>query len=300
MANEAEIAGRTDLIAKAMLETHSTMRDVLNGLGEVDQTIGRHLEDVQRLAGSAANVRGAEQSAERIGQVARTQDPRAMDQWNDADMRVRHTFGASQVAAGELSSRIGGGQRDLEQLRDRLAYSSGRLDQALQHLDALDQLPEYRGSKQSTGLRDRLNQLKINTARADGGVRATVDRLGEARRSALAFETSPVQIGDSRHSKAVEATSESLRSTVTGARTRLRSTGTDIYEEGGQVGEAIRFGITQANEGRGAQQAAELANAMRAGSNPTLPSAQNTSSGQGAQDPRHRTDGPSRDSGLKR
>jgi hypothetical protein len=301
MANEAEIAGRTDLIAKAMVETHMTMRDVLHGLEQVDRTIGRHLDDVHLLAGRTASVLGAERSADRVGEVAqRTGDHRYMEQWIDADREVRRTFGASQVAAGELSSRIGSGQRDLEELRDRLADNSGRLDQALKHLDALDELPEYGGSEQSAGLRNRLEQLKTFTVRADAGIRGTVDRLDDARRSAAAFEIGQVVIGESRHSNAVQMTSGSLRTTVSGARDRLRGTETGIYEERGQIVEARQFGITQANEGRAAQQAAELANAMRAASNPTLPSAQNTSSGQGEQDPRHRTDGPSRDSGLKR
>ncbi len=301
MANEAEIAGRTDLIAKAMVETNMTMRDVLHGLEQVDQTIGRHLDDVRLLAGRTESVRGAERYAERVGEVAqRTRDPRVMDQWNDADSEVRRAFGASQVAAGELSSRIGSGQRDLEELRDRLANSSGRLDQALKHLDALDQLPEYRGSEQSAGLRNRLEQLKTFTVRADAGIKGTVDRLDVARRSAAAFEIGQVQIGESRHSNAVQMTGASLRNTVSEARDRLRGTETGIYEERGQVVEARQFGITQANEGRAAKEAAELATAMRAASNPTLPSAQNTSSGQGEQDPRHRTDGPSRDSSLKR
>lgn len=301
MANEAEIAGRTDLIAKAMLETDRTMRDVLNGLGEVDRRIGRHLDDVHLLAGSAESVRGAEFSAEQVGEVAqRTGEHRDMEQWNDADMQVRRAFGRSQAGAGELSSRIGSGQRELEELREKLAHSSGRLDDALKHLDALDQLPEYAGSEQSTGLRNRLDQLKMVTARADGGIRATVDRLDDARRSAAAFETSQVQIGASRHSNAVRSTSESLRATVTGARDRLRSTGTDIYEDRGQVVEASRYGVSEANRGRALQHDAELADALRAGSNPTRPSDQHRTDGHGEQDARHRAEGQSRDNDLRR
>ena len=59
---------------------------MLNDLGEVDKGIGRHLEDVQRLAGSAGNVRAAEHAVEQVGAVAqRTRDPQTMDQWSDAD-----------------------------------------------------------------------------------------------------------------------------------------------------------------------------------------------------------------------
>jgi hypothetical protein len=301
MANEAEIAGRTDLIAKAMVETNRTMRTVLHDLGEVDKSIGRHLEDVQRLAGTAGNVRGAEHGAEQVGAVAqRTRDPEAMDRWNDADMHVRRTFGQSQVAAGELSSRIGSSQRDLEEVRDKLAYSSGRLDQALEHLDALDRLPEYGGSAQSTGLRTRLEQLKVATARADAGVRETVERLGGARKSAVAFENSQVEIGESRHSRAVDETSESLRNTVMQARTSLRDTGNTIYDERTQVGEATQYGINQANESRAAQQDPELADALRAGSNPTPQSAQHVGRGPAEQDLRHRVDGPAQEAGLNR
>lgn len=301
MANEAEIAGRTDLIAKAMIETNRTMRDVLNDLGEADKGIGRHLEDVQRLAGSAGNVRAAEHAAEQIGAVAqRTRDPQTMDQWSDADMRVRRTFGTSQVAAGELSSRIGSSQRGLEEIRERLAQSRGRLDQAMKHLDALDQLPEYAGSQQSTGLRARLDQLKVVTARADAGVRETMEGLGGARRSAAAFENSQVQIGESRHSKAVEQTSESLRTTVTQARTRLRDTGNTIYDERTQVGEAAQYAINQANESQATQRDPDLADALRAGSNPTPQAAQQVGRGPAEQDLRHRLDGPSQDASLNR
>jgi hypothetical protein len=301
MANEAEIAGRTDLIAKAMVETNRTMRTVLHDLGEVDKSIGRHLEDVQRLTGSAGNVRGAENAAEQVGAVAqRTRDPQAMDRWSDADMQVRRTFGQSQIAAGELSSRIGSSQRDLEEIRDKLAYSSGRLDQALEHLDALDRLPEYGGSAQSTGLRTRLEQLKVATARADAGVRETVERLGGARKSAAAFENSQVQIGESRHSRAVAETSESLRTKVTQARTSLRDTGNTIYDERTQVNEATQYGINQANESRAAQQDPELVDALRAGSNPTPQSAQHLGRAPAEQDLRHRLDGPAQDASLNR
>jgi len=300
MANEAEIAGRTDLIAKAMVATQNTMRDVLNGLGEADRTIGGHLADVQRLAVDAWQVRGAERRAERVGEIAHsTRNARAMDQWTDADTHVRQTFKSSQIAAGELSPRIGSGQRDLEELRDKLAYSSSKLDDAIKHLDALDQLPEYAGSEQSTGLRNRLNQLKAIAARADAGISITVARLTVARRAAAEFEVGEVEIGEFRHSIAVEVTRKSLSNTVTEARDGMRGVGNDIYAERTRVDQATQFGIASANEGRAAKQTAELAAAICAAGNPT-PDSAHVEPGSSERDLRRRLDGASHDSDLGR
>lgn len=280
MANEEEIAGRTKLIAAAMVESNQTLGAVLRGLGTADRTITTHLSDLRGLAESGRQVRSAEDHAERVGGYAsQTQDRTHMEQWNDADKKIRDAVGKSQVAAGELSSRIGGGQRELQEFGDQLAYSSGRLGTALKHLDALEQLPGYAGSDQATGLRTGIMRLQAAVNSADTGIQNTIDTLDRARRAAVAFETSgPLEVNDFQNSQAVRRTSQSLTQTVTGAQNTLRETGSAIYEGGTTNSRAVQFGV---GASKGNQQAAaELANAMRAGTNPPASAAQSEAAAQ--------------------
>jgi hypothetical protein len=296
MANEAEIAGRTKLIADAMFKANTTLRNVLNGLGQADRTIGAHLTDLQKLARTEGDVRHAEETAEWWGQNARaSQDPDHMEQWNNADMHTRTVFNRTQVAAGELSSRIGDGQRVLAELGDNLDLSAGRLNQAREHLEMLNKLPEYAGSDQAAGLQVRIEHLQRATARAGAGIESTIESLEGARRSALQFESRSEQPGEFRHSQAVRSTSESARTDVNEARDTLRTTGNEIYEQRNNSGQAAQFGGKAFTSN---QEAQELADAMRAGTNPPAQGAQGgerapeqqagDDSGNGVQDPRLR------------
>ncbi|MFF0270390.1 hypothetical protein [Kribbella sp. NPDC004536] len=260
MANEAEIAGRTRLIADAMFQANRTLRDVLQGLETADRTIGTHLTELQKLSGSAQNVLAAERQSEWYGQMARTtRDHDHMEKWNDADTLVRAEFGRSQVVAGELSSQIGGGQRALTELGDDLDLSQGRLKGAMAHLEALDRLPEFAGSDQASGLRAAIEHLQQATAQADAGIDSTIGSLDLARRAANRFERGNVQIGEFRHSQAINSAGESVAADVMKARSTLQSTGTAIYEGRQNAGQAAQFGIDAFNVNQAAQQQAERA-----------------------------------------
>lgn len=282
MANEAEIAGRTKLIADAMFQANRTLRDVLRGLEDADRRINSHLGDLQKLSRSASDVQSAESKAEWHGQIARTtRDHDHMEQWNDADMEVRTEFSRTQAAAGQLASQIGGGQRELATLGDDLDHSAGGLKRAMEHLEALNELPEYAGSGQSSGLRAQIEHLQQATARADAGITSTIGSLDTARRAAITFETRSVEAGEYRHTRAVQAVAQAAGANVAEARTTLRNTGNAIYEGREGNGRAAQFGIDAFNANREAERAAaagaqtagaqvdpELVHAMNAGTTP--------------------------------
>jgi hypothetical protein len=299
MANELEISGRTALIAKAMREARTSLQYALGSLNQLHGALDGQLQSIQRLAAGAGTVRGLEQRAEQIGVTARqTGSHTHHERWAEADRRVRETFGESQDAAGTLVPAIGDEKVYLEAFREDLASSSGRLDVAVEHLDKLDELPEYAGSEHANGLRTRLEHLKALTAGARAGMKHTMDQLEAAQLTATAFETNSVDIGESRHSKAIVAASEALTKTVTEARTDLHGLATEIYAEREKVDEGITF-ADAANQGREATPNAELAVAIHAAGNPTPQSARQVATGAGEQDPRHRQ-GQLQESGLRR
>ena len=305
MANEQRIADGTHAVMRAMADAHETLRDVLRDLENVDRTVGDSLSKARSLAATAEPVRRAEETAARLEYDAqRTQgEPaaireRIMEQWNDADMRVRQTFVDSQRAAGELTSQLGGGLRDLEKLRDDLAASAGRLKVASTAVGELDQLEGFAGTDQATQLRARLGELTAANTRADTGLQAVMTQLDETRRAAAAFEYGEQPaVGSFRHSRTIEATSESLTSRVANTRNELRGVGNSIYEGGQGTRAAVGYAVEVAKQA--AQNDADLANAVRAATIPSRPG-ERVSGGNGAQDPRLRAEGHSRDTGHER
>lgn len=306
MANEQRIAAGTHAVLRAMADAHETLRDVLRDLENVDRKVGDSLSGARNLAATADPVRRAETTAERLeydiqrtqGEPAATRD-RLMEQLNDADIQVRQTFVHSQRAAGELASQLGGGLRDLGKLRDDLEVSAGKLKGASSALDELDQLEGFAGTDEATQLRTRLGELTAANTRADTGLQGVVAQLDETRRAAGAFEygESPA-VGSFRHSRSIEATSESLTTRMANTRNELRGVGNRIYEGGQQTRAAVGYAAGVAKQA--GQKEADLVNAVRAATNPSRPGESQVSGGNGAQDPRLRADGQSRDSSRDR
>src|SRR4051812_3626364 len=124
MADEAEVAYRTDEIAKAMARARSTLESVGTQIGQTEfhRVLDRRLEDVAELGASVAALREAEAEAEGESRAARVPD-----QMVEADARVRRSFATAQQTSGQLAGRIGNAQRDLAELDGELADSADLL-----------------------------------------------------------------------------------------------------------------------------------------------------------------------------
>jgi hypothetical protein len=266
MADEAQVARLTDQIANSLTKAQSTMKAVADATHEFDRVMGRRLEDVRTLPDTAIRVRRAEGE----GRVARTGAER-----EDSDRLVRGGFRSAQVTAGQLVGQLGGAQRELGKLREEIARSSKMLEGGTKALDELERLPG-RKTPETENLRSRLDNFTRGVDAAGTGLGQAVARLETARRTAATFEVRPMAIDDSgRVSRAIETTSSDLKTEVKAARAGLEGLTKQVDND-------------QPNAHQAAAKSVELANAARAGLNPTQPSAQRATAGNAEQDLRHR------------
>jgi ABC-type transporter Mla subunit MlaD len=287
MANETDIAILTDRVAQAMYRARGTLDSVADSLQ--DKNYGRlldnRLEDIAQLRSGADRVREAEFEAGAQGRLAaQTQDRGDVLRWQEADDQVRRSFNYAAQDAGDLGSRIGRAQGELEELHDDLSRSSAFLDQALKDVDTLQQFPEY-GTEAADQLRTRVTNLKNLTNQTDAGLKTAYDQLGNARATAFQLERTTMQVGDNAHSTAIRDASTSLTADVNRTRDGLTDVRQGIDAKMHDVNAMAQYGVDEANR------AAELENAVRAGTNPTTAAEQagaDPSAGNGVQDPRLR------------
>ncbi|WP_433021055.1 hypothetical protein [Kribbella sp. CA-294648] len=266
MADEEQVVRLTDQIANSLTKAHSTMKAVADATHEFDRVMGRPLEDVRALPQLAKNVRKAEAG----GRVARNGTER-----DDADDLVRGGSRSAQVTAGQLVGQLGGAQRELDKLRQEIERSSKLLEGGAKALDELERLPG-RKTPETENLRSRLDNFRRGVDAAGTGLGQAIGRLETARRTAAAFEVRPMAIDDSgRVSGAIETTASDLKTEVKAARAGLDSLTKQVDQD-------------QPNAHQAAARSVELANAARAGLNPTQPSAQRATAGNAEQDLRHR------------
>ncbi|WP_350277475.1 hypothetical protein [Kribbella sp. HUAS MG21] len=292
MASAQDIPFLTDRVAEAMNRARATLDMVADSLQ--DRNYGRlldnRLEDIAQLQSGAGRVREAEYEAEVQGRLASaSRDPGDVARWQDADDRVRLSFNSAAQDAGDLASRIGRAQNELEEFHDDLGRSSAFLDQALRDVDELGNTPEY-GAEAAAELRTRVTHLRDLTAQADTGLKTAYDQLGNARTTAIQLEQAQLQVGGGVHSAAIQDASTSLTVDVNRTRDGLTGVREGIDRQMHNVNESAQYSIDEANR------TAELAHAMRAGTNPTprseqvgeRPADQESGSNGGIQDPRLR------------
>jgi chromosome segregation ATPase len=266
MADEEQVARLTDQIANSLAKAQSTMKAVADATHDFDRVMGRRLEDVRTLPQVATNVRKAEAE----GRVARNGTER-----DNADDLVRGGFRSAQVTAGHLVEQLGGAQRELEQLRREIEQSSKMLEGGAKALDELERLPD-RKTPETENLRSRLDNFRRGVDAAGTGLGQAMGRLETARRTAAEFEVRPMAIDDSgRVSGAIETTASGLNTEVKAARAGLEGLTQQVDRD-------------QPDARQAAAKSIELANAARAGLNPTQPSAQRATAGNAEQDLRHR------------
>jgi hypothetical protein len=283
MANENEIAILTDRVAQIMNRARVTLAnsvDALNG-----ENFGRLLDsrmaDIQALTAAAGPVQEAEFEAEAQRRFAdRTQDPRDAEDAREARTDVLRPFANAQQEGQDFVRRINAAQEQLAGFRQDLRRSAEHLGEALNHVDTLKTFPESRALADE--LRTRVNHLGTLTVNADKGLQAAGNNLDNAKGAAQQFGRTEMEVDKYRLSNAIRETGASLQGDVTKSRDGLGTVRKDLAAAMPEVHESAEYSHKQA----------ELADAVRAGLNPTPREAQTgdlaTESGDGAQDPRLR------------
>lgn len=289
MADEAEVAFRTEQIATAVSRARSTMAAVADAMGPGGfvRVMERRLEDVESLRTGAGWVRENEADARLVNH-----DPRSEDmQRFQAEESVRGAFRGVQNTAGVLVDRLNGARRELHELGEELAESADTLDRGLDHLDKLEQLPG-RQTPETGLLRVRLENLRGAVGVATESFDRATARLESARSAAVALETSTLQVdGSGQHSVLIDRTSSQLETDFSVAREGLTGLSGQLHTVGPGAQEAAQQSIELADK------SADLARAVQAGLNPQATDPRQ-GSGMGEQDRRHGTSGPSPSKGL--
>ncbi|MEV0288625.1 hypothetical protein AB0H36_31285 [Kribbella sp. NPDC050820] len=290
MADEAEVAFRTEQIATAVTRARSTMAAVADAMGPTGfvRVLERRLEDVESLRTGAGWVRENEADARLINA-----DPRSEDvQRYQADESVRGAFRGVQNTAGVLVDRLNGARRELHELGEELAESAETLDRGLDHLDKLEELPG-RQTPETGLLRVRLENLRGAVGVATESFERATARLESARSAASALETSVLQVdGSGQHSVLIDRTSSQLETDISVAREGMTSLSGQLHTVGHSAHEAAQQSIELADKG------AELARTFQVGLNPQ-PAEPRQSSGMGEQDRKHMPTAPSPDKSLR-
>jgi hypothetical protein len=301
MANEAEYAHYTDQIARAVTEVHATLGSVTSALG--DEQIGRMLErrseDLAMLTPGVDGLRAAEEAA-RVAEGAAVSPAR--------DDLVRR-FAMYQGDVEQQSARIGTVQRELSSQsigthpQDRYCLQAGAqaLDGALKNLERIEQMPG-RSTADVAKLRSGVEYLKTVVEVADSRVEQMTGQLSDGRQAAYRFHTATP--GDVQPSAALGQTIGRIEDSLAQTRDNVRRLHADLAKSSEGFRSVAEFSVGVANGALAEKQqadteAAQLADAVRAGVNPTAHADQHPVAHQAESDLSRRLDGPAKEGGLK-
>lgn len=301
MANEAEFAHYTDQIAKAVIEVHATLRSVTYELG--DEQIGRMLgsrsEDLATLRPGVDGLAAAELTVQRAEGAA--VDP--------ARANLVHTLATYQGDVEAQSARMGGVQRALGEQRtgtspqDRHCLQAGSqaLESALRDLDRIEQMPG-RATADVAKLRSGVEYLKNVVDVVDSRVEQMTAQLSEGRQAAYKFHTAaPAELQPSAD---LGRTIGRMQDSIADTRDNAQRLHADLAKSSEGFQSVAEFSVGVANgahaeQQHAAQEAEQLADAMRAGVNPTARADQHPVAHQPESDLSRRLNGPAQEGGLK-
>ncbi|MFI7062560.1 hypothetical protein ACIBL3_16380 [Kribbella sp. NPDC050124] len=289
MADEAEVAIRTEQIATALSKARTTLESVALATSQtgLDRVLERRLDDVESLRTGAGWVRENEAEARAVNNNPESEDVQRFR----AEESVRGAFRGVQHTAGVLVERINGTREELGELSDQLAYASHELDRGIDQLDKLEQLPGRRTADTEL-MRSRLQNLQGAVGVASESLGRATARLESARDAAWKLETSALEVdGSGQHSLLVDRTSSQLETDLSVAREGLTGLSGQLTIAEPGANEATSQSIKMAIESE------RLAREVQAGLNPQ-PTDPRQASSMGEQDRRHGTSGPSRGKDL--
>ncbi|GAA3559161.1 hypothetical protein [Kribbella ginsengisoli] len=284
-------ASLTDQTASALVAARSAMMSARQATADFDRLLEARLEEAGTLGVSAQRA----YEGEMLGRRAET--PGARDNATDDIRRALYSAG---LTSDQLDGRL---QRDigrLDEIGDDLDRSSRALTHGKGFLDELEQLPVERDEhgeptpqaaeqlKQTAILRQRVSTMENSIGTAGTGVSNAKTQLTAARETAHRLVNSPPSVGtDGRISNTIDQTRTELGSNLRSARQRLDGANEDLT--------AARPAAEDA-----AQRSVDLANATRAGLNPTPPSHQGPPGGPSESDLSRRLNGPTQNPTLER
>lgn len=295
MANEAEFAHYTDQIAKAVTEVHATLRSVTFELGDAD--IGRMLtsrsDDLGTLRRGVDGLFAAEQAVQRAEGAA----------VKPAQESLAHTYTAYQGDVQQQSASIGSVQRVLDAQRigtspeDRRCLQAGAqaLDGALKNLETIERMPD-RATDDVAQLRQGVEFLKTVVDAVDDRVEQMVGELSNGRQAAYNFQPSAPGVDDAQPSAKLNRTIGQMRDSLDGTRDYARRLHTDLSRSSADFGKVAEHAVNVANGAlaehqHATKEAEQLADAVRAGVNPTLQADQQPVVSQAQSDLSRRLDG---------
>ncbi|MGW6195214.1 hypothetical protein ACWF0M_03610 [Kribbella sp. NPDC055110] len=297
MADEEEYAGLTDRIATAVTQTQGTLQSVANDLSDenIGRMLGRRMEEVGMLRPGVDSLRALE---DRVGEAqGAAKEP--------AKQALVSTYRSYQVEAGNLSSRIGGAERNLDELRESLHQRAGSLKNALRDLERIEQLPD-RQTADVAKLRAGVEYLNTVVGVVDQRVEQMMGDLSRGRSSANSLEHSAARIGATReHSTEISAATRDIGGAISQTQQQVGSLRTELDQRSAGFREIGQFSIDVANQASVEKQqadveAAQLADAARAGFTPQPAVDPRIAYSMGAQEYRPDTDGRSTERGQDR
>ncbi|MFI5708808.1 hypothetical protein [Kribbella sp. NPDC051620] len=285
-------ASLTDQTASALVAARSAMMSARQATADFDRLLDARLDEAGTLGVPAQRAREGEYAGRQAD------NPGARDNATDDIRRALYSAG---LTSDQLNGRL---QRDLgqlEQIGDDLDRSSRTLTHAKSFLDELEQLPVERDEqtgeptpeaaeqlRQTSILRQRVSTIESSIGEATTGVKGAETQLKQARETARNLVQSPPGVGtDGRISNAIDQTREELGSNLRSARQQLDGANQDLT--------AARPAAEEA-----AHRSVDLANATRAGLNPTQPSHQGPPGASSESDLSRRLNGPSQNPTLER
>ncbi|RZU12532.1 hypothetical protein EV645_5804 [Kribbella rubisoli] len=300
MANEAEYAHYTGQIATAVIEAHATLRSVTYALG--DDQIGRMLdsrsEDLATLRRGVDGLAAAEQTVQRAEGAAVAQ----------AEAGLVHTLAAYQGDVEAQSARIGTVQRELgeqrtgtnQQDRHCLQASSQAIESALKNLERIEHLPD-RATTDVAKLRSGVEYLKKVVDDVDSRVERMTEQLSGGRQAAYRFHTATPR--ELQPSADLGRTIGRMEDSIADTRDHARR----LHDALGKNSEGFKavaeFSVEVANgalaeKQHADQEAEQLADAVRAGVNPTARADQHPVAQHAESDLSRRLNGPAHEGGL--
>ncbi|TDW23806.1 hypothetical protein [Kribbella kalugense] len=274
MANEAEFAHYTDEIAKAVTEVHATLSSVTYELGdaEIGRMLGSRSDDLGTLRRGVDGLFAAEQAVQRAEGAA----------VKPAKASLAHTFAAYQGDIQQQSASIGSVQQVLDAQRngttpeDRRCLRAGAqaLQGALKNLETIEHMPD-RATDDVAQLRQGVEFLKTVVDAVDERVEQMVGQLSNGRQAAYNFQPSAPGVDDAQPSAKLNRTIGQMRDSLDETRDYARRLHTDLSGSSADFAKVAEHAVNVSNgalaEHRHATKEAEqLADAVRAGVNPTL------------------------------
>ncbi|MER7245080.1 hypothetical protein [Kribbella sp. NPDC000426] len=301
MANEAEYAHYTNQIATAVTEVHTTLRSVTYELG--DDQVGRTLElrsqDLATLRPGVDGLAAAEHKAQVAEGAAKA----------PAGENLVRTFAVYQGDVEQQSAHLGRVQRQLGGLstgttpddRHCLQAGSQALEGALRDLERIEQMPD-RSTDDVAKLKSGVEFLKTVVDDVGKRVEAMTAELSNGRQAAYRFHTAVP--GDVQPSDELRRTIGRMDDSIARTGDHAQRVHTALARNSAGFDAVAQFSVDVANGALAAQQqadkeAAQLADAVRAGVNPTARADQHPVAHQPESSLSRRLDGPAQEGGLK-